>query len=435
MKILFLTQFYPPEFGAAAVRLSRLAKALAAQGHDVTVLTSVPNYPEGVIPHEYRRAVFCREPLDEQGGVDVRRVWVYATPSKRARARLLNQFSFLAMAALRGSFLPRPDAIFVESHPLFVALAGGWLKRIKRAPILLNVSDLWPESAVATGALSAGSPLVKIAERAERWAYHDAAHIVALTEGVREGILNALSDKYAKPLLPSPRLRGRGAGGEGHVPESNRVSLIRNAVDLARFRPASPDERAAARHRFGLGDAFTAVHVGNMSLTYDMDVILETAVRLPQMRFLFAGGGSQAAHVEAQIAERGLSNVTLLGILPHGDMPALWAAADACLIALRDHSVAGGTLPAKLYEAIATGTPVIAAIRGEGAALVEKSGVGIVVAINDADAYSAALHELANDPERAAPYRAAARAYAEANLGVEGVTEAYVGVLETIVVY
>src|SRR3954447_17266373 len=192
MRIWILTQFYPPEFGAAAVRLSRLARLLAADGHSVTVLTGMPNYPEGVIPPEYRGRVFCGETLD---GVKVERVWVYASPSKRARARLLNQFSFMGMAALRGTFLSRPDVILVESHPLFVTLTGGWLRRIKGAPVILNVSDLWPESAVATGALRADSPLVKFAQPVERWAYHDAAQVVGMTDGVLEGILRILPNK------------------------------------------------------------------------------------------------------------------------------------------------------------------------------------------------------------------------------------------------
>ena len=152
-----------------------------------------------------------RETLD---GVTVERVWVYASPGKGARARLLNQFSFMLMAALRGMFLQRPDVILVESHPLFVCLTGGWLRWIKRAPAVLNVSDLWPESAVATGALREDSLMVKSRRAVERWAYHDAAHVVGMTGGVVDGILT---------LLPDPA----------------RVTLIKNAVDLALFHPAS----------------------------------------------------------------------------------------------------------------------------------------------------------------------------------------------------
>jgi len=402
MNILFLTQYYPPEFGAAAIRLSRLARSLAADGHRVTVLTSMPNYPEGVIRPEYRRALWTHERMD---GVNVHRVWVYASPAKGARSRLMNQFSFLLMAALRGSFLPQPDVLFVESHPLFVTLAGGWLKRRLRAPIVLNVSDLWPESAIATGMLSRDSLIVKVAEQVERWAYADAAHIIAMSEGWRDGILK---------VHPHPK----------------RVTVIRNGVNLADFRPPTPEERAAARAKFGLSDTFTVIHAGNMSLTYDFDVILEAAARLPKVRFLFAGGGSQLSKVESGIAARGLKNVHLLGVLPHEQMPSVWAAADVSLVTLANHSVAGGTLPAKMYESLATGTPLVAAIQGEGAAMIEAASAGIVVPQGDAPAFAEAIQALAGDPARLATHRAAAAAYARQHLSAESVTMRHLAVFE-----
>lgn len=405
MRIWILTQFYPPEFGAAAVRLSRLARLLADDGHAVTVLTGMPNYPEGVIASEYRGKVFCREIRDS---VTIERVWVYASPSKRARARLLNQFSFMLMAALRGTLLSRPDVILVESHPLFVCLTGGWLRWVRRAPVVLNVSDLWPESAVATGALRADSLLVKLAQPVERWAYHDAAHIVGMTEGVVAGIL---------AVRNAP----------------DRVTLIKNAVDLALLRPGQPELRATVREQYGFGERFVVAHVGNMSLTYDFDIMLDAAAALPEIVFFFAGGGSQAEKVAAQVRERGLSNVIFAGVLPHADMPGIWAAADACLIALGDHSVAGGTRPAKLYEALATGTPVVAAIRGEGAALLDETGAGLVVPIGDRSAMIEALRSLAADPQRRAAMSAAGRAYAETALAPEPVAQAYIEIFERVV--
>ncbi len=404
MRIWILTQFYPPEFGAAAIRLSRLARLLAADGHTISVLTGMPNYPSGVIPPEYRGRLTCRETLD---GVTVERVWVYATPSKRARGRMLNQLSFMIMAALRGMFLPRPDLILVESHPLFVCLTGGWLRRIKRAPVVLNVSDLWPESAVATGALQADSAMVKIAARVERWAYYDAAYVIGMTGGVLEGIRHILTD-----------------------PE--RSTLIKNAVDLAVFRPGQADLRAAVRAKFGLEDRFVVVHVGNMSLTYDFDSLIAAAARLPDVTFLFAGSGTQATRIEEQVRTLELKNVIFAGVLPHSDMPGIWAAADACLIALGDHSVAGGTLPAKMFEALATGTPVVAAIRGEGAALLTDTGAGLVVPIGDPSALAAAIQSLQQSPQRRAKLAAAGRQYAESTLSPESVRDAYEAIFQRI---
>jgi glycosyltransferase involved in cell wall biosynthesis len=400
MHIWIVTQYFPPEIGAAAVRLGRLARLLAADGHRVTVLTGMPNYPSGVIAAAYRGKLLARE---RWHGVDVRRVWVYASPSRRARARLANQLSLMATAALRGTFLPRPDVMLVESHPLPMALAGMWLRRAKRAPMALNVSDLWPESAVATGALRADSPIVRAALRVEKRAYHEAAAIIAMTEGVAAGV-------------------------EAVIGQSEKISLIKNGVDLALFRPGQSALRAEARARLGLGDAFTAAHVGNMSLTYDFEMMLAAAARCPEVRFLFVGDGSQGEFVRARAAD--LPNVTLTGTLPHEDMPGIWAAADAALIAMRDTALAEGTRPAKLYEALAAGVPVVAAIRGEGARLIREAGAGEVVPLGDAAALAAALTALAADPARRAQYGRAGRAYAEVHFAPEQVAAAYARVLQ-----
>ncbi len=402
MRIWILTQYYPPEFGAVAVRLSRLARLLAADGHEITVLTSLPNYPEGIISPAYRGHIFLSEVTDN---VQIRRVWVYATPRKTASARLLNQISFMLVAALHGTFLLRPDVIYVESHPLFICLTGGWLGWIKRAPVVLNVSDLWPESAIATGALRADSLLVKVARRVEYWSYRMAAHVVGMTAGVQQGVINIL-----------------------HCPE--KVSLIQNAVDLDQFRPDVYGQ--AIRQRYHLDGRFVVSHIGNMSLAHDFDLILDVAAALPEMVFVFAGGGSQMEYIKDRIAKQCLNNVILTGILPHSDMPTLWAATDVCLISLKDHPLFSGALPSKMFEALATGTPVVAAIRGEGTALLEQNQAGIVVPIGDASAMIAALKKLEESSELRAQLAANGRIYAERYLSPERVKQAYLDLFSRV---
>ncbi|MBW7880366.1 MAG: glycosyltransferase family 4 protein [Anaerolineae bacterium] len=405
MRIWLVTQYYPPEVGAAPVRLSRLARMLVALGHEVSVLTAMPNYPDGVINPPYRGRFAYAETID---GVTVRRVWLYTSPSKRARARIANQLSFMLTLAARGTFLKRPDVMLVESHPLFVTIATGWLRRIKRAPVVLNVSDLWPESAVATGMLKADSLFVKAASRVERWAYNDAAHIIGMTQGVVDGILKVHSRK-------------------------DRVSMIANAVDLEAFKPASAEQRLAARAALGLPmDRFTAVHVGNMSLTYDFEVILAAAAALPDVIFAFAGGGSQAGHLAEQVTVRKLDNVKLLGLLPHSKVPDVWAAGDISMISLADSSLADGTRPAKMYEAFAAGVPVVAAIRGEGAALLTEAGGGIAVPVGGHDEFVTAIRSLHADPSARERMSQAGRSYAVAHLSPDAVTSRYLTILEQV---
>ncbi len=388
MRIIILTHFYSPEFGASAVYWTRLARLFADDGHQVTILTGVPNYPSGIILEDYRKRLFYRE---QNGPITVLRVRVYASPKKSMGARLLNQISFMVMAALRGTFMHHADALIVESHPLLVCLAAGWIKRLKRMPIILNVSDLWPESALATGALRPGSLSVKVAEWVERSAYRNAAHIMAMTRGVEEGIIKV-------------------------YPHPERVTMLYNSVDLDQFRPGLEAEGRAIRHRFGLEGQFVAAHVGNMSLTYDFNLILDVAHKLPQITFIFAGGGSQELYLREQLADRKIPNVKMLGLLPYHDMPALWAATDICLIALGDHSVAGGTMPAKLFEAMATGTPIVAAIRGEAEAVLNETGAGIPTPIGDPLAMTKVLQTLFDDPQRLQKMSRSGRSYAEQHL-------------------
>jgi len=411
VNIWILTQYYPPEFGGSALTMSQLARRLVISGQCVTVLTSLPNYPTGIIAPPYKGHAFYAEVCD---GVQVERVWAYASPNKRARARMANQISFMLMAMLRGTMLPRPDVILVESHPLFVCLSGGWLRRIKRAPVVLNVSDLWPESAIAVGMLKANSPIVKIAERVERWAYHDAAYVVGMTEGVRVGIVRIMQQSAA-------------------LPPAN-VTMLRFPVDLQRFRPGMAAERAAMRAQLGFAaDAFVVAFPGNLSLQYNFDVMLNAAAALPTIQFLIAGGGSQAEYISGQVAARNLSNVTLTGIVSHDAMPGIWAASDVCLIALNTHPLFEGTVPAKLVEALAAGVPIVAAIRGEAQQLLSETGAGIVIALNDSAAAIETLRRLAEQPERRQHMSAAGRAYAEAHLSIEAVQRAFTAIFEQVV--
>ncbi|MBE2185003.1 MAG: glycosyltransferase family 4 protein [Anaerolineae bacterium] len=405
MRILLLTQFYPPEFGAASIRLGRLAQMLVDAGHDVRVLTSMPNYPTGIIPEAYRRKIFARE---RQDGVEVVRVWVYASPKKSMRRRLLNQWTFMLTSAIRGTFLSRPDVILVESHPLFVCLTGGWLSRIKRAPIVLNVSDLWPESAVAVGALSPDSRMVKAAAKVERWAYRDAAHIVAMTEGVKEGILC-------------------------HLERPERVTKIQNAVDLERFQPGLAEQGRAMRQRLGIGDEIVVGHIGNMSLAHDFDLLVDAAAALPRMTFVFAGSGSLLEHVQARIQDEQIGNILLPGVLPHGDMPALWAAVDICAIAFRSHALFEGALPSKMFEAMATGTPVVAAAQGETQRLLENTGAGVAVQSGDRSALIEQLQRLAKEPDKRKVMALAGREYALQNLSALRVRDSFLKIFDRVV--
>ena len=180
--ILFITPYFPPEKAAPAVRISETAQHLVKQGHTVTVLTTVPNYPTGIVPPAYRGRLVQREWRD---GVRVVRVWSYTSPNKGFLRRIVAQLSFGCLSPLLGWYsVSRPDVIIAESPPLFDAFAARLLAWGKHCPFIFTVSDIWPASAVQLGMLH-NPLLIRLAEWLEWSTYQRASAVWALTEGIR----------------------------------------------------------------------------------------------------------------------------------------------------------------------------------------------------------------------------------------------------------
>ena len=223
MRILYVSQYYPPEPGAPAARVSELAQAWSRAGHEVTVLTGLPHHPTGVVPKRYRRQIAIRERIN---GVEVLRTWLYATANRGKVRRSLSYASFGLSAILSGLVLAkRPDVLIATSPQFLCAVAGHTIAGTRRLPFVFEVRDLWPESIVAVGALPAGHPLIRGLEVVENRLYREAAKIVVVTDSFRD------------------RLISRGIPAE-------KIGVIKNGVDLERFVPRSQD--TDLRKRFGL---------------------------------------------------------------------------------------------------------------------------------------------------------------------------------------
>ena len=227
MRILYLSQYFPPEVGATQTRAYEMAQGLIRAGHRVTMLTEVPNHPEGIIRPEYRGRFWVRETLD---GIDVIRVWVRTTPVKTMRTRLAFYISYMLNAALAGLLLARGryDVIYATSPPLFVGGAALALSYLRHIPLVFEVRDLWPESAVALGELT-NPCFIRWATWLEERCYARARRIIVVTQGIHD------------------RLIERGLSAE-------KLVLIPNGANTDLFRPR-PDEGAALRRELGLGTA------------------------------------------------------------------------------------------------------------------------------------------------------------------------------------
>ncbi|HEX2598728.1 MAG TPA: glycosyltransferase family 4 protein, partial [Terriglobales bacterium] len=189
MRILYVSQYFPPEMGAPAARVSELAQHWSRAGHDVTVLTAFPNHPTGVVPPPYRgklRRLVLRE---RSANINVIRSWLLPFPNRKAYERILNYSSFCASAAITGTFIRRPDVLIATSPQLLVGLAGWAISRVKRVPFIFEVRDLWPESLAAVEMSHAGSPLSRILGAIAGFLYRNSEHIVVVTPAFKDFLI------------------------------------------------------------------------------------------------------------------------------------------------------------------------------------------------------------------------------------------------------
>ena len=366
MRLLVFTQYFHPE----NFRINELVRDLAAAGHKLTVVTGKPNYPDGKVFPGYRALGVQR---DRHEGAEVVRLPLVPRGRRSGFRLALNYLSFvfsgylLAPLVLRGR---RFDAIFVYApSPLLQALPAILLAWLKRAPLIVWVQDIWPESLSATGYVK-NSILLRIVEIVVRYIYRHSDSILIQSEGFRAPIAR---------LLPDPvRIR--------YYP--NSAEAIFGTADET---DGSGELPATIRRKFSI------VFAGNIGSAQAVATIVDAAALLagqPEIHFFLVGSGSETEWVESEVQRRKLQNVTLTGRLPVADMPAIFSAASALLVSLRDEAIFAYTIPGKIQSYLAVGRPVIASLNGEGARVIEEAGAGIACPAEEAQALADAVIHL-----------------------------------------
>jgi colanic acid biosynthesis glycosyl transferase WcaI len=401
MRFLILTQYYPPEVGAAQLRLVAMGRELVRLGHDVEVVTGMPNYPDGRVQHRYRGRLGITE---HRQGVTVRRTWLLAA-SGRGLARLANYATFAATSLAGLAASSRPDVVFVESPPPSLAVPGWLMARRWGARLVLNISDLWPDSAVQLG-LSDSGALIEGARRLEAWAYAHADLITAATEGIRDTLVEVK-----------------------HVPR-DRVLFLPNGVDTDLFAPRDRDNALASE--LGLGGRRVILIAGTLGYALGIDVALSAARLLADrpVSLVIAGGGSDRDRLENLAREKGLDNVHFLGTISPEQVARLYSLADIGLLTLRDSPLFEGTRPARILAAMAAAVPVVYSGRGEGARLVEQADAGIVVPPEDPQVLADAIGQLLDDPETARRLGANGRRCVQEEFGWPRIVESWLDQLQ-----
>jgi colanic acid biosynthesis glycosyl transferase WcaI len=402
MRITILTQYFPPEIGGPQTRLAALAAELKVLGHDVEVVTGIPNYPRGEFFAAYRSRLYQRECAE---GIVVHRVWLYPSMGGGFK-RLVNYLSFAVTSVLGLLAANRADYIFVESPPLFLSIPAAVIAFLRRSKVIFSVADLWPDAIVQGGFMSKGLAFSCL-EALERWSYRRATYVNAVTEGIRDALLN-----------------------EKQVP-ADKVLYLPNGVDTTRFLPRPED--GALRTQLALEGKKVILWAGTLGYAHGIENILHAAKLLggqPEIHFVFVGDGSAKTQIRELSEALQLSNVTFLDPVSNRRLAPYLSIATAGLASLLDIPLHRGARPSKIFPVLASGKPLIFIGRGEAEKLVRDAGAGIVVAPGNPDELAAAITRIAGDPELAEGLGACGRKYVEEHLQWSKLIESWVQHLE-----
>ena len=369
MRITVLTQNFAPEMGAKAVRLYELTIRLAARGHAVTVITAMPNYPTGRVFEGYRGKLRLVEEMD---GVRVVRTWVRPSESARPLPRLISYLSFTSSSMLLGwRGLGRQDVVLFDSPPLFLVPAGLALGRISSGRVIMNVSDIWPDAAVRLR-MPMGRPTLWLLHMLEKLGYKGADAVVTPTPAARDQIA-------------------------GRLPGVNST-VVSGGVDLDMFQPSLRSDEV--RQSMGAGpDDFLVGYCGLHGLFQGLEVVVEAANRLrghPAIKFVMVGDGPAKRSLVSLAKDTGLPNLRFEDTVPRIAVASILASCDAAVAPLAAEMP--GTMPSKVYEALASGVPLIVSKGCEAEALVKEYGVGRAFTPLDSEDLAAAIAGMANDP-------------------------------------
>ncbi len=417
MKILLLTQYFPPEFGAAAARSSEHAHYWAEAGHEVEVCTGFPNYPDGVVPEEYRGRFYMRQARD---GYIIHRSWIYATPNRAMWRRALASLSFMVSALFAaGRKCRKPNVIIASSGPFFVGPLGYIVSVIKRAPFVFEVRDLLPKQAVDVGMIKSKT-VIRLLYCVESFLYRRSKAVVTVAPASRDVLV------------------------ERGIPAA-KVAVVENSIRPEFYKPGPKENEVCAK--YGWEDKFVAMYIGAHGVSQGLYTLLDAAEKLHDANnvaqasrlpiredvvFVFVGDGAEKEGMQQRARERGLDNVEFLPLQSKDWMPLFYAAADVCFVPLRRGEYFTLNIPSKIFEIMACQRPIILGARGQAARIVKEAGAGLVVEPEDATGYADAVRELMENPEKARKLGENGREYVLNNFTRRQKAEEYLDILQRL---
>ena len=399
MRILIYSYNYHPEPIGIAPLMTELAEGLVQQGHEVRVVTAMPNYPQRRIYDEYKGKLYMTE---KKKGVAVQRNYVWIRPNPGLLDRIMLDASFVLISLVHALKGLRPDVILLTVPPLPVAVPAAMLGWLHRCPVILNLQDILPEAAVHTGLLT-NKRIIRIFEGLEKFAYWSATKISVISDGFVDNLV------------------GKGV-------QENKIVLIPNWVDVNFIQPL-PKEESPFRKAHQLNGKFVVLYSGNIGRTQPLTALIDAAARLkhiPEIAVVIVGEEKALQDLELYRQKIDATNVLLLPFQPRKELPQMLAAADIGMV-MQKENVISFNMPSKIQLLLASGRPIIASVPSTGTAAkaVQQSKGGIVVPPEDSDALVAAILDLYKNPDKAEALGKQGRQYAIENYAFNTALDRY----------
>jgi colanic acid biosynthesis glycosyl transferase WcaI len=371
MKILYVSQYFPPEMGAPSARVAETAKYWAGKGHKVTILTGFPNHPTGELFPKYKDKFKKGIYVEKMNDCRVVRTWLLTIPNGTSFERVLSYISFFVSATVTGSRLKDFDIVIATSPQLLCGLAGYIIGLIKRKPFVLEVRDLWPESLVGSRIGREKSFFIRILDRIARMLYSKSNHIVVVT------------GRFKKELTLKKGI------------DKNKISIIENGIETDIFRPLKVKDETIKK--IGSHEKFVVSYIGTHGFAHGLEVILESANILKdkkEIKFLLVGEGARKINLKEKAKDMNIKNVEFLDFQPKELIPQFINISDICMVLLRNSEIFKTVLPTKMLEFMSCGKPVILGVDGQAREIMEKANAGIFITPESVDELTDAIIKL-----------------------------------------
>ncbi len=373
MHILFLTDNFPPEGNAPAIRTFEHAKEWVKKDTKVTVITCAPNFPEGRVYSGYKNNWLRKEIID---GINIWRVKTYITANEGIFKRTLDYMSFMVSSFFFSMFIRKVDVVIGTSPQFFTVLSAWAIAKIKGVKFIFELRDIWPASIEAVGAMK-NNFIINLLRKIEIFLYRQADLIVSVTYSFRKDLID------------------RGI-------EESKIHVVYNGVDLTTFLPSNKNPKMLKD--YDLGNKFIAGYVGTHGMAHGLETIIEAARILQhddEIRILLAGGGSERSRIEKYVIQENLKNIVLIPRQSRESMPDLWSICDVALVNLKNKQLFKTVIPSKIFEAMSMGLPILISIpEGESTKIIRENKSGIIIPPEDPFKLAKAIKEMKSDEDR-----------------------------------